>query len=120
MSATFLIDIANAGITGYSIVPGTTISSDTTTSGTAVDCLLMEGPIHGFFCTGNAGDGSTTIQFKLQECDTSGGSYTDISDGVNSAVTAGGGSPSVPVTAFVLGRRKISGPSYDGSKTNFT
>lgn len=94
--------------------------------------------MHAFFLTGNAGDGSTLIQFKLQESDTSGGSYTDIADGVNTAlaasatandnlvvvisaakrskryvkavvVTSGGGTPSVPVAAFVMGRKKITG-----------
>jgi hypothetical protein len=138
MAATHLIDLEHIADAQDSIVPGTTISSDTTTSGNAVDCLGMEGPVHGVFLTGNAGDASTTIQFKLQECATSGGSYTDIADGVNDAlagsatandnlvtiisatkrtmryvkcvvVTAGGGTPSVPVAAFVLGRKKISG-----------
>ena len=138
MSATFMIDFENNALLGYSIVPGTTISTDTTTSGTAVDCQTTEGPIHGFFLTGNAGDASTLIQFKLQESDTSGGSYTDIADGVNTAlaasatandnqvivisaakrskryvkavvVTSGGGTPSVPVAAFVMGRKKITG-----------
>ena len=133
-----MIDFENNALLGYSIVPGTTISTDTTTSGTAVDCQTTEGPIHGFFLTGNAGDASTLIQFKLQESDTSGGSYTDIADGVNTAlaasatandnqvivisaakrskryvkavvVTSGGGTPSVPVAAFVMGRKKITG-----------
>lgn len=148
MSATFLTDLKNVSQTGYSIVPGTTISTDTTTSGTAVDCNLTEGPISGVFLTGNAGDSATLIQFKLQECATSGGSYTDIADGVNSAlagsatlndnlvtiitaakrtlryvkavvVTSGGGTPSVPVAAFVLGRKKIVG-SGAGNYTTVT
>jgi len=138
MSATFLVDLATNTKLGYSIVPGTTISTDTTTSGTAVDCQLTDGPIHGFFCTGNAGDATTTVQFKLTESATSGGSYSDIADGVKTAlagsttlndnlvtvvsaakrkmryvkcvvVTAGGGTPNVPVAAFVMGRLKISG-----------
>lgn len=138
MSATFLVDLENVAFKSYSIVPGTTISTDTTTSGTAVDCLTVEGPVTGVFCTGNAGDGSTLITFKLQECDTSGGSYTDISDGADAAlaasttandnlvtfitarkrtkryvkcvvVTSGGGTPAVPATAFVLARKKIVG-----------
>jgi len=138
VSATFLIDLENTTLLGASIVPGTTISTDTTTSGSAVDCQTTEGPIHGVFLTGNAGDASTTIQFKLQESDTSGGSYTDIADGVNTAlagsatandnlvtiisatkrskryvkavvVTAGGGTPSVPVAACIVGRKKITG-----------
>lgn len=120
-----------------SIVPGTTISSDTTTDGNAVDCLAYDGPIHGIFMTGNAGDGSTVIQFKLIECATSGGTYTVIDDGTATALTAsatandnlvniitahkrtqryvkcrvvtsGGGTPSVPIAAGVLGHKKIA------------
>lgn len=138
MSATFLVDLEHAVLTGPSILPGVTISTDTTTSGSAVDCLTAEGPVSGVFCTGNAGDASTTLVFKLTECDTSGGSYTDIADGTASTlaasasandnlvsiitatkrtkryvkcavVTAGGGTPSVPVTAFVMARKKIAG-----------
>ncbi len=138
MSATFLTDVEGVALLGYSIVPGTTISSDTTTDGTAVDCLTADGPVTVFFCTGNAGDADTTIQFKVIECDTSSGSYSVVSDGSNDAlaasatandnlvvaitaakrskryvkarvVTAGGGTPSVPVTAFVMSRKKISG-----------
>lgn len=138
MSATFLTDLKNVSKIGYSIVPGTTISTDTTTGGTAVDMQDTEGPIHGIFLTGNAGDASTTIQFKLQESTTGSGDWTDVADGVNDAlaasasandnlaviisaakrtkryvraavVTAGGGTPSVPVAATVLGRKKIVG-----------
>lgn len=138
MSFTYLNDVEGVALLGYSIVPGTTISTDTTTDGTAVDCLTTDGPVSVFFCTGNSGDADTTIQFKVIECATSGGSYSVVSDGTNTAlagsatandnlvvvitaakrtlryvkarvVTAGGGTPSVPVTAFVMGRKKISG-----------
>lgn len=120
-----------------SIVPGTTISSDTTTDGNAVDCLNADDHITGVFLTGNAGDASTVITLSLVESDTSGGSYTAIS-GASLALTAsasandnqvkfistrlrskrwvkcrvvtsGGGTPSVPCAAFVLARKKISG-----------
>jgi hypothetical protein len=143
MSATFFTDVKNTGLLGASIVPGTTISTNTTTDGTAVDCQLTEGPITGFFLTGDAGDASTTLTFSLVECDTSGGTYTAIADGALATragsatandnlavcvtatkrtkryvkcrvVTAGGGTPSVPVAAFVLGRKKIVGTG-DGS-----
>ena len=135
--ATNLIDIQTVGLLGHSIAPGTTISSETTTDGTAIDMQLSDGPIHGFFHIGNAGDASTVITMSLVECATSGGSYTAISDGALTALTASasandntvhcvsaakrtmryvkcrvvtlGGTPSVPISAFVLGRKKISG-----------
>jgi len=146
MSSTFLVDVANVSMVGASVVPGTTINSDTTTDGSAVDCLDVDGPITGVFLTGNAGDASTTITFSLVESDTSGGTYTAMTDGalatlagsatandnlvkvVTSAkrtkryvkcrvVTAGGGTPSVPCAAFVLGRKKIVGTGTGYSTT---
>jgi len=140
MSATFLTDLENVALTGAGHVPGTTISTATTTLGTAVDCQAMEGPISGIFLTGNVGDATLTLQFKLQESDTSGGSYTDIADGVGSVstasasandnlvtiitatqrtkryvktaiVSAGGGTLSAPVASAVVGRKKIVGSS---------
>lgn len=136
--STWLTDIEGVALLGASIVPGTTISSDTTTDGSAVDCLTGEGPVTVFFATGNSGDASTTIQFIVVESDTSGGTYTAVADGTNTAlagsatandnlvvaitaakrtkryvkarvVTAGGGTPSVPVTAFVATRKKLVG-----------
>ncbi len=138
MSATALLDVQHVGLLGHSIAPGTTISTDTTTDGTAIDMQLSDGPITGFFHLGAAGDGTSVIQFKLIECDTSGGSYTVIADGTATALTAsatandntvtaltatkrsmryvkarvvttGGGTPSFAVSSFVLGRKKITG-----------
>ena len=138
MSATSLIDVAHVATLGHSIAPGTTISTDTTTDGTAIDMQLSDGPITGFFHLGAAGDGTSVIQFKLIECATSGGSYTVISDGTATAlagsttandnlvtaltatgrtmryvkarvVTSGGGTPSFAISAFVMGRKKVSG-----------
>jgi len=145
MAATHLIDLEGVSSLGYSIVPGTTISSATTTDGTAVDCQTFEGPIHGFFLTGNAGDASTVITFSLVECATSGGSYSAIADGaldalaasatandnlvmvvsakkrtmryVKARVVTAGGTPSVPASAFILGRKKISGAG-NGAQVN--
>lgn len=131
-------DLANVVVTDCdSIVPGTTISTDTTTDGNAVDCDGADDHITGVFLTGNAGDASTVITLRLVECATSGGSYTAISGAeivlTASAtandnlvkfistrnrslryvkcrvVTSGGGTPSVPVAACVIARKKISG-----------
>lgn len=146
MSSSFITDLANVSSVGASIVPGTTITTDTTTDGSAVDCLDMDGSVTGVFLTGNAGDASTTLTFSLVESDTSGGTYTAMTDGnlstlsgsatandnvvrlVTSAkrtkryvkcrvVTAGGGTPSVPCAAFVLGRKKIAGTGTGFSTT---
>lgn len=88
---------------------------------------------------GNSGDASTTITMSLVECATSGGTYTAIT-GASKAlsasatandntthwvfvpnwnqryvktrvVTAGGGTPSVPISIGVLARKKIGGGS---------
>lgn len=128
-------DLENAALLGNSI--HATISTDTSTVGTAVDCLLSDGPIHAIISTGNCGDASTSFYVKLTECATSGGSYTDISGALSATytgatlgdnlalavstpyrslryvkavvVTSGGGTPSVPIAVTILGRKKISG-----------
>lgn len=137
MGFSFLGDVANIALGSVaSIVPGTTISSATTTDGSAVDCEDSDGHITGCFLTGDAGDGSTTITMSLIECATSGGSYTAISGAtltlagsatandnlvkfistafrslryVKCRIVTAGGTPSVPCAAFVLARKKISG-----------
>jgi hypothetical protein len=120
-----------------------TISSDTTTNGTGVDCQIYEGPVHAFVVIGNYGDASTTLTIKLQES-TDNSSFTDITGATtsysasasandNSAamiradnwqkryvraalVTAGGGTPSVPVAVAIFAKKKIGGGS--GVKTD--
>ncbi len=97
----------------------------------------MDGPIHGIFHIGNSGDGSTVITVSVVQCATSGGSYEAIDDGALTALTASttandnsinvvhvtkrtmryvkarvvtlGGTPSVPISAMIVGRKKISG-----------
>jgi hypothetical protein len=69
----------------------------TTQAGTAVDMLLGFGNLFGIAVYGTMTDGTHAL--KLTECDTSGGSYTDV---------AGGGFPATPVSdtfAIVTGRR---------------
>lgn len=138
MSFSFPGDLANVALADVdSIVPGTTITTDTTTDGNAVDCNDSDDHITGVFLTGNAGDASTVITLRLVESDTSGGSYTAIAGAeivlAASAtandnlvkfistrlrakrwvkcrvVTSGGGTPSVPVAAFVVTRKRITG-----------
>jgi hypothetical protein len=131
MSAHPLADLENHVVKGFSI--HSTIATDTTTNGTAVDMGDSDGPVYGIVSIGNSGDASTTIQVKLQESDASGGTYTDVSGATVSlaasatandntvdilkglrtkqyvravVVTAGGGTPSVPIAVQVWSQRK--------------
>lgn len=135
MSATFLTDLELNAFLGFTY--SGTITSDTTTNGSAVDCALSDGVIHLVGIVGNYGDASTQAVVKLQESDTSGGTYTDISGATTTlaasatandnsvfavqaiyrskqyvrgvVVTSGGGTPSVPIALAVVGRKKITG-----------
>ncbi len=134
--ATQLTDLVTTGqlaMTYYG-----TITTDTTTASTAVDCQLIDGPIHAVVVVGNYGDSSTTAVVSFTESDTSAGSYTAISGADTlslsasatandnsahfikadkrskryvkmSVLTAGGGTPSVPLAMAIFGRKKISG-----------
>lgn len=136
MSATFLIDLQHT-VQGAASVAPQTIASNTTVNGSGVDLQLSDGPCHAFVITGDAGDGTTTIQVKLQESDTSGGTYTDISGATTTlsgsatandnlayaistnqrlkrwvravVITASGVAVSVPIAVAVFARKKIVG-----------
>lgn len=135
MPATFLVDPKNTfefTAAGYA-----TISTDTTTDSAAVDCLDAEGYVFGLVQIGDSGDASTTITLSLIESDASAGTYSEV-DGSEVAlaasatandttyhvlnghlrtlryvkvriVTAGGGTPAVPVATAVVWRKKIAG-----------
>lgn len=121
-----------------------TIVSDTTTNGTAIDCKDMEGTLHVYVTTGNAGDGSTVIEVQLEQSDVSGSGFADITGATKTyaasatanddlaefafkvdnrskryvravVITSGGGSVSVPIAVSIVGRKKIAGGS--GIKT---
>lgn len=132
---TLLVDPVNAIVAGYSYFG--TIASATTTNGDGVDCLDIEGPVSAHILTGDAGDSTLGAVVKLQESDTSGGTYSDISgatatlaagaSGSDKKVvflttilrakrwvravitTTGGGTLSLPIAVSILGRDKITG-----------
>lgn len=54
--------------------------------GSAVDLVDLEGEVCVFIDVG-AGSGDMTLDAKLTECDTSGGSYTDVASGAFTQVT---------------------------------
>lgn len=144
MSATFLPDLSTAGLLGYSYLG--TITSNTTTNGTGVDCLNVDGPVYGVVITGDCGDATTTITVNLTESSDN-TTFTAITgasvaraasatandnvaffvkeDGNRSKryvraeiVTASGSSISVPIAVAILGRKKVSG-SGGGTYTGF-
>ena len=136
MSSTFFVDVANSVLTSSSIVPQV-IASSGVTSGSAVDLITAEGPVSLLLMTGATGDATLTLDCKLQESDTSGGTYSDITGSsitqltgstaadntvqfvttgkrtkryVKAVLTLGGsGTISVAVAATVIARRKITG-----------
>ncbi len=55
-------------------------------AGSAVDLVDFEGEIAAFIDV-SAGSGNMTLDAKLTECDTSGGSYTDVASGAFTQVT---------------------------------
>lgn len=86
-------DLVNNAGGGVSIKPGVTpLTGTTVTTGGAVDCQQLDGPIHGEFILGDTANSpdSFTATCKLTECDTSGGSYTDIATQSSLVLTAAG------------------------------
>lgn len=85
----FLNDFQNNTILGVGQPPGTALSGTTANNGTGRDMGEGVGQTHAVCMTGAAtgSPSSYTVIFKLQECATSGGTYTDIS---GATVTATG------------------------------
>lgn len=86
MSNTFLADLKNAMSGGVSIVPQNYATAGTK-NGTAVDMQLTDGPVHAVVMTGDCGDADTNFYVKLQESDSSSGTFTDIADSTSSTYT---------------------------------
>lgn len=134
MSQALTHDLVNNLSGGASILAGgTNLTGTTASTGSAVDCNDLSGPIHGMFTIGAAVNtpDSFTITCTLTECDTSGGSYTAIANQTALVLTAGsefgfvralrtkryvkcvatpafvgGSSPEMPVTANVVGQKQ--------------
>ncbi|NBW10082.1 MAG: hypothetical protein EBR82_18845 [Caulobacteraceae bacterium] len=131
------VDLRNQLVGAPSQLPGSTALSGTTAAnGSAVDCDLADGPIYGIFNTGAATGSPTsfTVTCKLQESDTSGGTYTDLVSQTTLVLSAGstmgiiqgirtkryvrtvvtpaftgGSSPTVPTSANVVGQKRRIG-----------
>lgn len=138
MPATFLVDLKNAAVGDASIRPQAALTASA--NGGGVDFLNADGPVTLIATAGATDFASTdeTYVLKLQESDTSGGTYTDISGAtvsitaanttkyvatqlrtkrwVRAVVTIGGTTPSILLTALVLARKKISGTG-NGAQT---
>ncbi len=87
MPSTMLTDLAHVALHKSTIAPAAVIASPT---GVAVDCQLMDGPIHAFLNIGVVSGTNPTMDIKLQESDASGGTYTDIPGAVFSQKIAAG------------------------------
>ena len=135
MSQALTHDLKNNLTGGASILAGgTNLTGTTASTGSAVDCNNISGPVHGIFSVGAAVNtpDSFTVTCKLTECDTLAGIYTDIANQTSLVLTAGsefgivraihtmryvkcvatpafvgGSSPEMPVAANVVGQKQV-------------
>ena len=121
----FNFDVLNSAIHASSIVPQTATS---TVTGTAAD-MKDTGPLFAELQVGAVSGTTTTCDVKIQECDTSGGTYADITGATFTQVTTanqkqlknfkrskrflkavatiGGSSPSFALAVSIFGRKVI-------------
>jgi hypothetical protein len=132
MPSTFLVDFPNAYVGDASIRPQAALTASA--NGGGVDMLKAEGPVTLLVANGATDFASLdeTYVVKLQESDTSGGTYADISGAptvavsaanalaavatqlrtkrwVRAVVTIGGTTPSILIAAVVFALKKTSG-----------
>ena len=98
MSATFLVDLKNASVSGVSVVPQT-VTAATATSGSFVDTQLSDGVVSMIVLYGTLSDQTLTVTPKMQEAKEDpanlGSALTsDATDMVNGAGSATAGSTS--------------------------
>ena len=65
------------------------VTDNTATASQVLDCAGFTGATV-VYCTGTVADADTTITALLQECDTSGGTYTDVADADMIGTESGG------------------------------
>lgn len=140
---TFLNDLDTTQAGGGSVRPQA--SAAATVDGSAVDLLGAEGPVHLLASVGATTGTPTsfTVTWKLQESDTSGGTYADLGDAQTEVLSAvntdavistgwrtkrfvravatvdfvGGTSPTVGISGVVVARKKITGTG-NGAQTS--
>lgn len=83
---TILSDIKNNQVAGCGLLPA--VLGSGANLGAAVDMGMAAGPITAQLMTGAVGGTSPTLDVKMQESETSGGTYTDISGATFTQVTA--------------------------------
>ena len=78
VSTGFINDLAHSldFVDGATAIPPASYSAGTT-NGSGVDLINSDGPCFAFVWAG-AFTGATTLDLKIQECDTLGGTYADI------------------------------------------
>jgi hypothetical protein len=133
MAFATLHDLPNNGFLGVSVAPA---AQTATVNGAGVDCTVVDGPINAISQVGAAAGSPTsyTVTAKLQESDTSGGTYTDLatqsSPGAQTAAGAvairgirtkkfvrvvqtiafvSGTSPTIATSAIVIGQNRTFG-----------
>lgn len=101
MSA-FLVDFKNVALYDVSTRPGAAVTASA--NGTAIDFQLTDGPVTLMVAAGtiDTASGDETYAYKIQESDTSSGTFTDIS-GASVSVTAS--NTCVAVTTVLRSKR---------------
>jgi hypothetical protein len=77
------------------LLPTASYSAGTTVTGTGIDMSLFVGKVK--IILNAAAGGTGTADVKLTECDTVGGSYTDVSGGAFTQVTTGASLQSIGI-----------------------
>lgn len=135
---THLVDLKNQ-VQGDVSICQTFAATTADHDGNYVDMQLSDGPIFGCIALGTVTGSGVTITAKLQECDTTNGTYTDMTSGgtftvytedtadnvmefvnarrtkryvqANLVIAAATSVTSVPVSVTILGQKKILGGS---------
>lgn len=94
MSFATLHDLPNNAFLGVSVAPA---AQTATVNGAGVDCTGVDGPINALSQVGAATGSPTsfTVTAKLQESDTSGGTYTDLATQSSPGAQAAAGAVAV-------------------------
>lgn len=144
MALAIISDFANVAQGGLSISPEAAITASA--NGSGIDMQLSDGPVHLIAMAGATDftSGDETYSWKLQESDTSGGTYTDITSSngtssvsttaantavylsvntrlkrwVRAVVTIGGTTPSIVPAAYVFASKKTLGGGAGNSLTS--
>lgn len=138
--ATFITDLENKFVGGASLRPQVCAASTNALFGDVIDLLDADGPVFAYLTLGSCTSGSTDldVDVKIQECATSTGTFTDLTNGsftqsyndttadnvsewlttqhrqyryMKAKASITGTTPSVPIHVSILSQKKVLGGS---------